>query len=308
MRICIQTGDVTDEIGIKEGYALFKKAGFEGIDWNIDHAWNNADVRNGIYGGKCIFEKPLDEVLAHYSDELEIIRKNNLHITQAHAPFPCYVRDHPDFIDYAIEIYKRNIEFCSAIGCRLLVIHGVSYSLADDINTREDIYNLNKKLYTSLIPTLLKSDVTVCLENLFVTYNSVNYQGCCSDAREAADFIDMLNETAGREVFGLCLDTGHANILHHDFRVIVPIYGKRIKALHIHDNNGAKDQHRAPVTGTINWNHFCSALKGIGYDGDLSFETFSQTSAALRFDKSLILPWLKLIHSTGVAFRDRIES
>ena len=308
MRICIQTGDVIDDIGKKEGYALFKKAGFEGIDWNLDHAWNNSEIRSGKYGGNCIFEKSLDEVKAHYADELALIEKNNLFISQAHAPFPCYVREYPDFIDYAIEIYKRNIEFCSAVGCGRLVIHGVSYSLADYVNTPDNIYALNKKLYTSLIPVLLENDVTVCLENLFVTYNSVNYQGCCSDAYKAADFIDMLNETAGRELFGLCLDTGHANLLHHDFRVIIPAYGKRIKALHIHDNNGAKDQHRAPVTGTIDWNHFCSALRNIGYDGDLSFETFAQTKAAQKFDKSLVLPWLKLIYATGNAFREKIEN
>ncbi len=308
MKICIQTGDVIDDIGQKEGYALFRRAGFEGIDWNLDHAWNNSQVRNGVYGGSCIFEKPLDEVRAHYAGELSLIKKNNLEISQAHAPFPCWVREYPGFIDYAIEIYKRNIEFCSDIGCRRLVIHGVSYSLADNINTPDDIYNLNKKLYTSLIPALLGTDVTVCLENLFVTYNSVNYQGCCSDAYRAAEFIDMLNEAAGREVFGLCLDTGHANLLHHDFRVIIPAYGKRIKALHIHDNNGAKDQHRAPGTGTIDWNHFCSALRSAGYDGDLSFETYAQTKAAQKIDKSLVLPWLKLIYETGKVFRSKIES
>ena len=306
MKICVQTGDVVDDIGLEEGYSLIKKAGFEGIDWNLDHAWNPSDVRKGIYGGNCIFEKPLDEVILHYDNELEIIKRNKLGISQAHAPFPCWVRDYPEFMDYAVEIYKRNIEYCDYIGCPLLVIHGVSYSLADDVNSSEDIYALNKKLYTSLIPTLLESNVTVCLENLFVTFNGVNYQGCCSDAFRAADFIDTLNEKAGREVFGLCLDTGHANLLHHDMRVIIPAYGKRIKCLHIHDNNGAKDQHRAPITGTIDWNHFCSSLKEIGYQGNLSFETFAQTNAALKFDKSMVLPWLKLICETGKVFRDKI--
>lgn len=306
MKICIQTGDVIDFFGKEEGYSLLRQAGFEGIDWNLDHTLKNSDIKSGAYAGKCIFEKPLDEVKSHFDSELKIIRNNGLCISQAHAPFPCYVREYPEFTDYAIEIYKRNIEFCDSVGCRRLVIHGVSYALSDDVNSPENIYNLNLKLYTSLIPVLQKTDVTVCLENLFVTHNGVNYQGCCSDAYKAAQFIDMLNEKAGREVFGLCLDTGHANLLHHDFRVIIPAYGKRIKALHVHDNNGAKDQHRAPVTGTIDWNHFCSSLASIGYDGDLSFETFAQTNAALKFDKSLVLPWLKLIRATGEAFRDKI--
>ena len=306
MKICVQTGDVVDELGAEKGYALFKKAGFGGIDWNLDHAWKPGDVRKGIYGGNCIFEKPLDEVVEYYKEELEIIKKNGLTISQAHAPFPCWVREYPEFLDYAIEAYKRNIEFCDYVGCPRLVIHGVSYSLADEVNTPADIYALNEKLYTSLIPTLLECKVTVCLENLFVTYNGVNYQGCCSDALKAAEFIDMLNEKAGREVFGLCLDTGHANILHHDLRVVIQQYGKRIKCLHIHDNNGAKDQHRAPITGTIDWNHFCAALREIGYKGDLSFETYAQTCAASKFDESMVYPWLKLICETGKVFRKKI--
>jgi sugar phosphate isomerase/epimerase len=306
MKISVQTGDVVDELGFEKGYELIKKAGFQAVDWNLDHAWKPADVRKGIYGGNCIFEKPLAEVIEHYNDELEIIKKNKLKIAQAHAPFPCWVREHPAFLDYAIEAYKRNIEYCDYAGCPFLVIHGVSYSFADEVNTPEDIYALNKKLYTSLIPTLLENNVTVCLENLFVSYNSVNYQGCCSDASKAAEFIDMLNDLAGSEVFGLCLDTGHANLLHHDFRVIIPQYGKRIKCLHIHDNNGSKDQHRAPGTGTINWDFFCTALREAGYEGDLSFETFSQTNAASKLDKSLILPWLRLICETGKLFRNKI--
>ncbi len=306
MKISIQTGDVVDELGFEDGYALIKKAGFQAVDWNLDHAWDPAKVRKGVYGGDCIFEKPLDEVIAHFEPELEIIKKNKLKIAQAHAPFPCWVREYPSFIDYAIEAYKRNIEFCDYAGCPYLVIHGVSFSLADDTNSPRDIYALNEKLYTSLIPALLKSKVTVCLENLFVTYNGVSYQGCCSDAPKAAEFIDKLNKKAGREVFGLCLDTGHANLLHHDLRVIIPQYGSRIKCLHIHDNNGSKDQHRAPFTGTVNWNHFCDALRLIGYDGDLSFETFSQTNAASKFDKSMIFPWLKLICETGKVFREKI--
>ena len=55
------------------------------------------------------------------------------------------------------------------------------------------------------------------------------------------------------------------------------VLGRRIKCLHVHDNNGSSDQHMAPLTGTVNWGNFCSSLRDAGYDGDLSFETFNQT-------------------------------
>lgn len=307
MKISIQTGDIVDRLGLKAGYAAIKKAGFEAVDWNIDHAWKGSDLRNGKYRGTCIFEKPIEDVIAYYAKELEIIRKNNLKITQAHAPFPCYVKEYPDTLDFAIECYKKAIEYCQYAKIKNLVIHGYSWNINDTINSADDVRAINFKLYSSLIPTLLKNDyVTVCLENLFFGYNGVNYEGHCSDAKSGADLIDELNALAGKEVFGLCFDTGHANLLRHDMRVFIPVYGKRIKALHIHDNNGSNDNHMAPFAGTINWQCFCSALHEIGYDGDLSFETFAQTNIIMNYDNELLKPWLNVICKTGESFRKKI--
>ena len=91
-------------------------------------------------------------------------------------------------------------------------------------------------------------------------------------------------------------------------RTYIPILGKRIKALHIHDNDGRDDLHLAPMTGTINWAVLCECLKQIGYNGDLSFETFMQTRIAHRFDDALLLPWLQLICKTGESFRNKIQN
>lgn len=308
MKPCIQTGDIVDRLGMEKGYALFRQAGFEAIDWNLDHAWKSSDFRKGTYKGNCIFEKPLDEVISHYEAELNIIKKNGLTVSQAHAPFPAWLPDCPEILDYTIEVYKRNIEYCNYIGCKNLVIHGISYALSTENFTYDEIEELNLKLYTSLIPTLLQNDVIVCLENLFTGFNGVNYQGHCAEPNTAAAFIDRLNAIAGKEVFGFCLDTGHLNLLHEDFRVYVPILGKRIKCMHIHDNNGANDQHLAPITGTINWNHFCSSLKAAGYEGDLDFETFNQTNKAMDCDSELVGSWLKLIYDIGNNFIKKIQN
>lgn len=306
MKLCVQTGDVVDRLGFEKGYKAIKDAGFDCVDWNLDHAWKNADIRNGTYLGKSIMEKSLDEVIEYYAEELEVIKKNGLEISQAHAPFPCYVTEHPDVLDYAIEIYKRNIEYCDYIGCKYLVIHGASLALSDEINTLESIHEINLKLYSSLIPVLQKTDVTVCLENLFTTYKGVRYQGCYSNPEDAVADIDYLNSLAGKECFGFCFDTGHMNLLHRDPRVVIPVIGKRIKVLHLHDNNGSSDEHLAPFTGTINWNFVCDALREAGYTGTLSFETFHQTNIAMEYDEEMVHPWLKLIAETGKSFSRKI--
>jgi len=306
MKICVQDAGLEDQFGVEKGYAMLEKAGFTAIDWNIDHALPGSLIRGLNYQGNCIFEKPLEEVIAHYADQLEIIRKNGLTISQAHAPFPAYVTSHPEMLEYMIEIYKRNIELCDYVGCKNLIVHPISLAPDDTENTPESVEKLNMHLYESLIPTLLRHNVTVCLENMF-GFKGLAVEGACSDPHEAVRYIDMLNEKAGREVFGFCLDTGHLLLLHKDFRTFIPILGKRIKCLHIHDNDGQSDGHRAPMTGRINWNHFCDALREIGYDGDLSFETFAQAMAVGKFDEDLVFPWMSLIYQTGVCFRKHIQ-
>ena len=58
MKICVQTGGLIGTYSPAEAYRLIRDAGFEGVDWNIDHAWSNAMVRKdpSTTPGTCIFE------------------------------------------------------------------------------------------------------------------------------------------------------------------------------------------------------------------------------------------------------------
>lgn len=307
MKISVQNGGIIERIGAEKCYASIKEAGFTAIDWNIDHGLSSADIKGLTYAGMSIFERSIKEVIAHYTTELDLIAKYGLTISQAHAPFPAYVPGHPEVLEFMIRIYENCIRLCHHAGCKHLVIHGISLEESDKTNTPETIAALNWHLYESLIPTLLECDVTVCLENLF-TRRPLPVEGACSDPHEAAQLIDALNQKAGREVFGFCLDIGHLQLLNKNFRTYIPVLGKRIKALHLHDNDGRNDLHLAPITGTVNWAVLCDCLKQIGYDGDLSFETFMQVRIAQRFDEDLLLPWLKVICATGESFRKKIQN
>ena len=305
MELCVQSATIVHDFGFAAGYKMIREAGFTAIDWNIDNALSRTNLKNLPLENICIFEKPLDEVLAHYAEELEQIRANGLSISQAHAPFPAYLPERPESLDYTLKIYRRCIEFCDAVGCKNLIIHGISLSNPDYTNTPESTKALNYKLYEGLIDVLVNTKVTVCLENLFTGSPKGVIEGTCSNPNEAVEYIDTLNAKAGKECFGLCLDTGHINLLRKSFRVYVPIVGKRIKALHVHDNNGSNDEHRMPYVGTINWDDFCNSLHEVGYSGDLSFETFAQTRPG-QLNRELVPLFLHTIAGIGEYFRARI--
>jgi sugar phosphate isomerase/epimerase len=48
--------------------------------------------------------------------------------------------------------------------------------------------------------------------------------------------------------------------------------GSLVEVLHIHDNDGVKDQHKIPGTGVIDWSDVFSALDEIGYSGCYNLE------------------------------------
>ena len=312
MLISVQSQDLVDEFGMEEGYRMIREAGFDAIDWNLDHAWKKTALLSAQkLEGICIFERPLSEIMAHYEAELACIRKNGLKITQGHAPFPAYVPGREDILEYAIGVYRNLILFCEEAGCPRIVIHGIGFKQEDAAEeTAEDTRRRNLHLYESLIPTLQQTkNVTVCLENLFSRYDALGAgfrDAHCSDPHEAVEMIDLLNEKAGKRCFGLCLDTGHLNLLRRNFRTYIPILGERIVALHINDNSQDNDRHLAPYAGNICWEEFLREMERIPYRGDLNFETFAQVRR-VRLPQELAPAYLRLIAQIGEYFRTRLE-
>ena len=311
MKISIQSETLVKYFGAEDAYGMIREVGFEAIDWNIDTAWDFDVIRKAErLEGLCLFEKPLDEWRTHYATELEVIRKNGLTITQAHAPFECYAPGRPDILEYAIAIYKKMILFLDEVGCKHLIIHGITKNEHMDSLSPAEAEALNMHLYESLIPELRQAkQLKVCLENLptdSMLLGRCFWTGVCSDPHEAAAWIDRLNEKAGKTCFGLCLDTGHLNVLRLPFHAYVPILGERIACVHIHDNNQNSDSHLMPYVGSIFWKNFLSELKKIGYTGDLSFETCAQTSVN-RVPRALTPVFLRTFAAIANYFRSQLQ-
>ena len=311
MKICIQSETLLSHFGAKKTYRMIREAGFEAIDWTIDVAWKFSEVLAAEkLENLCIFEKSREEIAAYYAEELAEIRANGLTISQAHAPFPCYAPNRPDVLEYAISIYQNMIPFLDSVGCKHLIIHGISKDEWMEELTPESLDALNWHLYESLIPALQScKNLTVCLENLLTKHLRIArgyWEGHCSNPNAAVDIIDRLNEKAGKRCFGLCLDVGHLNLLRKPFYSYVPIVGDRIVALHVHDNLQLGDDHLIPYMGSTRWADMVPHLKAAGYKGDISFETFAQIRNT-RLPDELVPTFLRLIAAIGNNFRKEFQ-
>ena len=77
----------------------------------------------------------------------------------------------------------------------------------------------------------------------------------------------------GPEFLGLCYDSGHGNLCQADGLAQLETLRDRLLAVHLHDNDGASDQHKLPFTGTIDWPRLTRILARSAYRKCISLET-----------------------------------
>ena len=84
-------------------------------------------------------------------------------------------------------------------------------------------------------------------------------------------YLDYVLKNIDSPRAGFCYDSGHHNCFCPD-EDLLPKYGNRLMALHLHDNDGTKDQHLLPFEGTIDWATTMGKISETGYAGPIAFE------------------------------------
>ena len=144
----------------------------------------------------------------------------------------------------------------------------------------------------------------IALENM---WGRDSRRGCiipnvCSVPEELADYCDSLDS----EWFTVCLDIGHISLVGEDEeRFIKTLGAKRLTCLHVHDNNFCEDSHMPPFTMKLDWKKISSALRSIGYRGDLTLES---DGLFYNMPPALIPAGLAFQHSAGRQLISLIEN
>lgn len=295
-----------DEIGMQRA----KACGFEAIDYGMDRYFSPNKFLAGEKFPLC--DLPLEDFVKHFEPLKKASEKYDVKIAQVHGPFPNYHVGQDELNDYMCELNKKVIATCKFLGCDQLVIHPFEtvHRYKDFVN-QHDI-DINLAMYRKLIPTAKEYGVKICLENLqSVNENEEIVPGICADYNEAIYLVDTLNQEAGENIFGFCCDIGHLTSCKKDIYTFITKLGNRITSLHIHDSNGG-DPHLIPYSQVkddwgielvIDWDKFLLALKEIGYENCLAFETFR---AIRHLPTDCTDDALKLISSIGRYFRKKI--
>ncbi len=83
--------------------------------------------------------------------------------------------------------------------------------------------------------------------------------------------IERMLDEIGRENLGFTFDIGHANTCG-DVREYIRSLGKKIKHVHVHDNDGSADMHEGVGKGNIDFPATIRLLKKAGYNGAVIME------------------------------------
>lgn len=304
MNVGVQTKGILPEMGLEEGVALIANAGFESVDFNLDTFLKNSDV----YAGRMnkVFDADLESLLAYFGEYKKAFEAHGIRPSQMHAPYPILVPARGDVTDYMQEtVIPKSIAIAGMMRIPWAVMHPFKLQYTYGIDAERA---MNLKYFESLIPLLKAYNVGVCVENLYEAVGGRITEGTCADPQDAIYYVDTLNQLAGEELFGCCLDTGHMELTHREPADYIRQVGKRLKILHMHENDAIGDLHQMPYTfgsrseDGVDWNDFRKALDEIGFDGTLSFETFPCVSS---FPRCARVEVLRTIREIGKEIADK---
>lgn len=161
-----------------------------------------------------------------------------------------------------IQTTRRSVEVCGMLGIPNTVSHAGWRTGIE----REQYYEENLAFYREFFDVMDACGVNVLTEN-----STRANMGTAYYFYDGADMRDFL-EYAGNPRLGACWDTGHANVEGHQYADLMALGSKHLKAVHINDNRGEKDEHILPFCGTMSIDEVMHGLLNCGYEGYFTLE------------------------------------
>ena len=188
-----------------------------------------------------------------YKDFPKYAEKEGLYVENAHAPYMQANTIWDDTItgeEYTDHIV-RCIEDCSVFHIPTLVMHPINGMVPLPKG------NVGIDRFKKIMEAAEKWNINIAIEN----------QG----NPEYLNFV-FRNISSSRLYF--CFDSGHERFYSPQLDLL-DLYGDRLIALHLHDNNGQEDTHALPFTGDVQWDRIAGKLKKLDYKGAVALETLN---------------------------------
>ncbi len=157
-----------------------------------------------------------------------------------------------------LTIYKNVFSFAAAWHMEYVVVHTNEAFDGDKVTLRQ----LVKSRLKEILALAATYHVQVLIENVGL-YNkhSLLY--------DQPEFLELLTDLPEADAL---FDVGHAHINGWNLPEIVHALGNRLKACHLHDNQGALDEHLPIGEGNIEWKPFFESIQASAPTATMVFE------------------------------------
>lgn len=228
----------------------------------------------------------------------ETAERQSAVFNQAHAPCPV-LNLKSDLARYE-EACTRAFDACQLLGIPWMVFHHVFDP--KQFGSELSKFEFDKAFFARMLEHAHRTGVGIAVENLFMGGEIDGEEK--SPVAYVLELCDAMNDP----LLGICCDVGHAHIERFNRLGLsddsinpadaIRRFGSRLKALHIHDNSGAGDEHIPPFYGSIDWTDVMRALDEIHYAHSFTFEAHN---AARRFPETLKDEAAAQLFKTGIA-------
>lgn len=209
--------------------------------------------------------------ISHFFEKMTAAcHENRLDIPVMFAPYLPRDTKRSDLTRLLIAIQEEALRYCRSLNCGYLVIR----PLASDWG-REQEWQANHDYYLALAAAAKANQVMILLENGYRQKNGQAVRQGCSDEATVLEWVDRLNEEAGEERFGVCMDVGACSLCGQDMHEFASVLGNRIKAVVLRDCDGYSEGSMLPFTCVCrrqprtDWLGCIRGLRHIGFDGQL---------------------------------------
>ena len=244
-----------------------KKVIFEWFGIVMPMAEKYAAIKRAGFDGVMMWWGSDDLQYDDYLLNPELARKNGLFVENMHTPFArvnSLWRDGLEGEDYAANL-TRYANDCSERGVPTMIVH-ISHGFDPPPMSEVGFDRLKR-----LVETAERKNVNVAIENL-----------------RRGDYTRAVFERIDSPRLKFCYDSGHANCFDAATDYL-GLFGDKLAALHLHDNDGSSDMHNAPFTGTVDWARTMKKIGGAGYKGAISLEVFCGEGALPSGDADELL-------------------
>ena len=290
MILSTQTAVLRDKFGDLKAAQMLKDGGYKYLDLSMFHMSRPASPFNEPDWQEYTYK------LKAHSDELGLV------YNQSHIPFTFDWAKEGEWENRIKDVQHRALDICGIMGVKCVVVHPIHHM--PYLGHEEEIFDINMRYYSSLIPICEKYGYKIAIENMWQREQKTKRicHDTCSRMEELIRYIDTLG---GTEHFVACLDIGHTSLVGLEPQDCIRQLGhKYLHALHVHDNDYTADQHLIPGQGLLNWDEICRALADIDYDGEFTYEA---DNFLKKFPVDMLPMAVGFMNQVGTFLCDKIE-